>query len=311
MQNIWIYGIGGVGGYFGGKIAYKIQRQQREEQVYFIARGAHLAAIQQQGLVLNSSEQHGMGCVPTLAVENTKDLPAPDLCLICVKGYDLEAAAQNLAPHIRDSTLILPLLNGVDIYDRLRRHIKNGIILPACVYIRAYIEQPGVVAETGKGGQIICGYDPAVSAFDPQPLLAFFEQMQIRCTWQDNPYPAIWEKYMFIASFGLTTTYSGKTLGEVMEDKELADTTRAIIREIWNIALKSEVKLPEESIETAFQKARIFPYDTTTSYQRDVMAKGAKNEGDLFGGAILRLGQKFDVPTPATAKIYHAIEEKL
>lgn len=252
-----------------------------------------------------------MRCVPTLATDNIRDLPAPDLCIICVKGYDLEAVAQNLALHIRDSAVIVPLLNGVDIYDRLRQHIKNGIILPSCVYIGAYIEQPGVVAETGKGGQIICGYDPSVSAFDPQPLLAFFEQMQIRCTWQDNPYPAIWEKYMFIASFALTTTYSGKTLGEVMDDKELAETTRSIIREIWNIALKSGVNFSEEIIESAFQKAKVFPYDATTSYQRDVIAKGAKNEGDLFGGTILRLGQKFDVPTPAAAKIYRAIEERV
>lgn len=311
MQKICIYGIGGVGGYFGGKIAYEIQQQQKETQVYFIARGPHLAAIQQQGLVLNSSEQQGMRCYPTLATERIQEIPTPDLCIVSVKGYDLDIAAQALAAHIKKSTIILPLLNGVDIYDRLRRHISTGIILPSCVYIRAYIEQPGVVAETGSGGQIICGDDPGVPEFDPHPLLTFFEQMHIRCTWQADPSAAIWGKYMFIASYGLVTTYSDKTLGEVMDDQELAATTRSIIREIWSIANQSGVSFSEEVIESAFQKAKVFPSDTTTSYQRDVTTKGKKNEGDLFGGTILRLGEKFGVATPATEAIYRAIEERL
>lgn len=311
MHNICIYGIGGVGGYFGGKIAYEVQKQHKEMQVYFIARGAHLTAIQHQGLLLNSSEQQGMRCSPTLATERMQEVPTPDLCLVCVKGYDLDVAAQALALHIKESTIILPLLNGVDIYERLRRHISNGIILPSCVYIRAYIEQPGVVAETGSGGRIICGYDPGVPKFDPHPLLAFFEQVHLRCTWQDDPSAAIWEKYMFIASYGLVTTYSNKTLGEVMDDPELAATTRHIIREIWGIANQSGVSFSEEMIDSAFQKAKVFPYDTTTSYQRDVTAKGAKNEGDLFGGTILRLGKKFGVATPVTETIYRAIKERL
>ena len=312
IQHICIYGIGGVGGYFGGKIAYEAQQQQDvNKHISFIARGEHLAEIQKHGLLLNSSEKQGMRCLPNLASDTIHDVPPLDLCLICVKGYDLENVVTSLAPYIKESTIIVPLLNGVDIYDRIRPQLSKGIVLPSCVYVRSYIEQPGVVAETGNGGKIVCGYDPSAADFDPSELLAFFEQMNIQCVWQDDPAPAIWEKYMFIASFGLMTTYSGKTLGKIVDSEEDTATTQAIMREILEISRKSGVNLPENVMESAFGTAKVFPYDTTTSYQRDVMAKGTKNEGDLFGGTIIRLGKKFGVPTPVTERIYTAIEERL
>ena len=92
IQTIWVYGVGGVGGFIGGKIARFLQNEHRKDTgLYFIARGEHLNEIQKKGLVLNTGNEKGLVCVPTRATDNIEGLPSPDLCLLCVKSYDLDA----------------------------------------------------------------------------------------------------------------------------------------------------------------------------------------------------------------------------
>jgi len=193
INNICIFGTGGVGGVFGGKIAHAIaQNKDTARKVYFIARGAHLEEIKKTGLILNTPEERGILCKPALATDNIADIPRPDLYLMCVKGYDLHAATLTIKKNIRNNTLIIPLLNGVDIYERIRKNLDTGIVLPACVYIGALIEKPGVATHGGGPGLIACGKDPNIPDFDPQGVIDFFDDMGIKFTWNDNPSPALW-----------------------------------------------------------------------------------------------------------------------
>ena len=133
IKNVCIYGIGGVGGYFGGKIANEISKGNRAIQVYFIGRGEHLKAVQQQGLHLVTDKEKFL-CFPNIATDDVEQIPTPDLYLLCVKGYDLDNAVASISKNIHAETVILPLLNGVDIYERIREHLQNAIVSPACVY---------------------------------------------------------------------------------------------------------------------------------------------------------------------------------
>jgi 2-dehydropantoate 2-reductase len=312
MRNICIYGIGGVGGFFGGKIAYEIMQGGDEtKKVFFIARGSHLAEVRKHGLILNTTDRRGMICKPTLATNKIEEIPAPDLCLLCVKGYDLEGAVKALAGNIHPSTITIPLLNGVDIYERIRRFLSDGIVLPACVYVATHIERPGVVTQTGGDGVILCGNDPNIADFDPEGLMGFFSQMRIKFKWSHDPYPDIWKKYVFIASFGLVSAYSGHTLGEIVEDRQSRELVQGIMREIVSIAEKRGVELPEGIVPSSIEMAKNFPYETKTSYQKDVEARGRLNEGDLFGGTIIQLGQDLGMSTPITRRVYAGIQEKL
>jgi 2-dehydropantoate 2-reductase len=312
IQNICIYGVGGVGGFFGGKIAYEIhQRGKDPRRVFFIARGSHLAEIRRNGLILNTPEQRGMLCKPTMATDNIGDIPSPDLCLMCVKSYDLDNAIKALVKNINTSTIIIPLLNGVDVYERIRATLEHGIVLPACVYVGTHIEEPGVVTQSGGEGIILCGSDPGITDFNPEALIRFFSQVNVKFKWNDNPFPEIWKKYIFIASFGLVSAYSGKTLGEIVSDQRSKETTRKIMREIVAIAGERGIELPEDVVNLSIEKARDFPPETKTSYQTDVEKKGKRNEGDLFGGTIIRLGHRLGVPTPVTEGIYSEIQKKL
>ncbi|MBU4055655.1 MAG: 2-dehydropantoate 2-reductase, partial [Proteobacteria bacterium] len=125
-----------------------------------------------------------------------------------------------------------------------------------------------------------------------------------------DPFPAIWEKFMFIAAYGLVTAQTGKTVGEVLKDEESKACIQGIMGEIASIAKRKEIELPENIIAESMAKGKQFPFSTKTSYQRDVEQPGRKNEGDLFGGAILRQGRVLGIPTPVTESIYSKIQNK-
>ncbi len=312
INKICVVGVGGVGGYFGGLMAHHFAQQPTEHQeISFVARGAHLAQIRERGLILNTSTRQGLVCKPTLATDRLEDVPTPDVYLLCVKSYDLADVAEQISRNIHEHTIVLPLLNGVDIYDRIREKLAAGIVLPACVYVGTHIEQPGVVTQKGGDGVILCGPDPRHPEFDATPLLALFERIQVKCTWNHDPYPAIWEKFMFIAAFGLVTAASGQTLGEAATDAEAFARVRGIMEEILAIACAKGVNLSEGILERSLAKAGNFPPEAKTSYHRDVETPGKRNEGDLFGGAILRMGKEFGIPTPVTQQVFATIQDKV
>lgn len=133
--------------------------------------------------------------------------------------------------------------------------------------------------------------------------------MGIKYNWLENSFPAIWEKYIFIASFGIYTAYSGKVLGEIMDDENSKQEVRNIMNEILVLAEAQGITFSETIVEDSLNKANNFTYDTKTSYQRDIEQKG-KNEGDLFGGTILRLGKKYNIPTTTTEYLYNDINNR-
>ena len=124
--------------------------------------------------------------------------------------------------------------------------------------------------------------------------------MGINYQWNDNPFPAIWGKYLFIASFGLVSVFTGKTLGEILEDNEAVKKVREIMQEIHSLAKGKGIELPGDIIEDSINKVKNFAYDTKTSYQRDVETKGRQSEWDLFGGTVIRYAEKFNIPANNT-----------
>jgi len=308
IKNILVCGLGGVGGYFGGKIAHKIAQLYEEKyKIYFLARGLHLEEIKKNGLKLNSSDGAELVCKPTFASDNINEIPIPDLCLICVKSYDLDDLIILLKEKISDKTIIIPLMNGVDIYDRIRKNLKKSIILPSCVYVLSHIEKPGIIVyqRGNQAGYFYSGLDPKYPNFNPKIIINFFKKMEIIFNWKDDPVPALWEKFVLVAAFALVTAHTGKTMGGVIHDKVSSITLKKVMGEIILIAERKGIKLSDNLIEEIIELLKDF--DAKTSYQRDV-EKGKINEGDLFGGIIIRMGKELGIPTPTTASIYKISE---
>ena len=306
--SVCLIGVGGVGGYFGGKLAHTFSSNPDSSvNIFFVARGKHLEAIKKNGLVLKSPEFGSMTCRPTLATERISDLPEIDIFLIAVKGYDLAGVAVSIRNQIKENTVLIPLLNGADIQERLRNKIKTGIILPACVYISSYVEEPGIIVHIGKPGKIIFGRDQDHPDTIPNEIFKVFEKSSIDYEWKDDANPAIWEKYIFIASLGLISACYNRTLGEILEEPSLKEEVIGIMNEIYSIVLKKNIRLPDGIVDLSLKKAAMFPRDTQTSLQRDIHQKKGKNELELFGGTIIDLGKKMGIPTPTTKKIYREL----
>ena len=202
------------------------------------------------------------------------------------------------------SHAVIPLLNGVDIYERIRKNLDTPMVIPGGVYIGALIEKPGVVTHAGGPGLIICGKDPNIPDFNSGKLIEFFDQMEIKFQWNDDPSPALWQKFVFIAGYGLVTAYTAKTFGEILSDPDLKELVRKVMEEIAAVAKKKGVSLPDSIVTDSFNTGNNFPPETKTSYQSDIEAKRKHNEGDLFGGTIIRLAKELGVPTPVTESIY-------
>ncbi len=303
IKHICIYGVGGVGGFFGGKIARHVAAADADKKVYFIARGDHLGEIRKNGLILNTDDESGMVCRPAMATDAIADLPSVDLCLVCVKSYDLDGAIKSVIPVISENTILLPLLNGVDMYERIRGITDRGIVLPACVYIGTHIERPGVVTQKGGSCTILFGPDPKRAEFDPHGIAELFDGSAVKYKWLPDPSRDIWEKFIFIAAFGLVTAACRKSIGEVMHSEELRSDVRAIMEEIQLIAVKKNIMLPDNIIDASIKKGDNFPFITKTSFQRDV-EQSKKDERDCFGGTVMRFGKSLGISTEMTERYY-------
>ena len=305
-MKIAVIGMGGVGGYFGGKLA-QLKKLEDDLEIFFIARNEHLQAIKENGLVLDSDEGKYI-CKPDLATDDFSELPKIDLYLLCVKSFDLHEVLSKIKTKISNQTMILPLLNGIDIYERIRSVISNGIVFPSCVYVGTHIEKPGFVKQRGGSCTIHFGEDPRNDFINPR-LFDLFKKSNIKYKFSDNPYLEIWGKFMFIASFGLIAASYNKSIGEILESEVLSHQVKNIMNEIYLIATQMKIGLSESVVEESFNKGKNFSYDTKTSFQRDYENKNKPDERDLFGVTILRLGQKYGIKMETTEMIFNSIQK--
>jgi 2-dehydropantoate 2-reductase len=303
IRAITVVGIGGIGGVIGARLALR----PGGRRVTFVARGPHLAAIRAGGLRLIQPDGAVSLVRPDLATDRLEEAPRPDLVVVCVKSYDLDAAAARLAEVVRPSTVVLSLLNGADIRERLRLRLRRGIVPPACIYISARRREPGTVEHVGGAGLIHFGPDPDHPAWRGEELRAVLGEAQIAFQWHDDPTAAVWAKYMFIAPLALVTAARGADFGRVLSDPALNAQVREVMEEIRRIAAAAGITLPADIADTSLRAAATFPPETRTSYQRDIESRAPVDEGDLYGGTILRLGARYGVPTPASSELSAAI----
>jgi len=128
--------------------------------------------------------------------------------------------------------------------------------------------------------------------------------MEISNTWHDNSYPAIWEKYIFISAFSLTTAYSGKTIGKVLANNKLKIMTENIMKEVVLVGKAKDINFEQDIVAKTLQKADNFPYETKTSFQRDFEKGNTRNEGDIFGGTLIRLAKEHNISIPTITEVY-------
>ncbi|GEJ43620.1 ketopantoate reductase family protein [Chryseobacterium sp. ON_d1] len=308
-KHIVVVGLGGVGGYFGFKIN-QTNEISGKYNISFVARGETYEKVKQNGLTLLSPEHSNPKTHPDAILQNISDIKNPDLVLICVKEYDLENVCRQLLPVISEETILLPMMNGADIYDRIRTVIPDHTVLPTCVYVASHIKERGTVEHKGNPGKIIVGRDPEHFSVPVEWISELLNESKIEFDFKDNSLKDIWTKFIFIASFGLVTARHNSSMGAVCTDEQQKKEAAGIMKEIKLIAVKKGIDLQDDIMEKTFEKASTFPFDTPTSLQLDINSGKKENELELFAGAVLKYGSETGIDTPFTQKIYTEIKAK-
>lgn len=309
-KHIVVIGLGGVGGYFGFKISQNNEIFEHYT-ISFIARGDTYKKVKEDGLTLISPEVRNNITRSNAVYENINEIVNPDLVLICVKEYDLERVCTELKEVINHETILLPMMNGADIYDRIRKIIPENVILPSCIYVASHIKEKGVVEHKGKAGKMIFGKDPQHLSENIDWVVNVMKESRIDFDFKDNPLTDIWTKFIFIASFGLVTAKYNSSIGTVCNDAVQKNEATEIMKEIEEIARQKEIFLEEGIIDKTFEKASTFPPETPTSLQLDINSGKENSELELFAGAIIRYGNELGVNVPFTQKIYEEIKAKV
>jgi 2-dehydropantoate 2-reductase len=227
-----------------------------------------------------------------------------------VKSYDLRNAVHQLRFCVTDATVIIPLLNGIDIYERMRCELDVGRILPGCTYIGVHIAAPGIIAQQGGECRILIGRDPQTPSFKPHFLFKLFDQSGILYQWCPDNASVLWRKYVFIAGFGMVMAAFDKTLGQVMEESRLSEYVHAVMEEIAGLAHCKGERLPGDIVATTYEHGRDFAYESKTSFQRDYERADKADERDIFADTILRMGKHLGIETPVTRELRDLMERR-
>jgi 2-dehydropantoate 2-reductase len=309
ITDICVYGIGGIGSAIGGLLCSKVNRNKT--RVSFIARGQHLEAINRDGLKLRLPDCNEITCRPDYTNTRISQVPRPQLIFVAVKSYDLRKVLLEIDGIMALDTYIIPLMNGFDIYNRIRQIVKIGLAFPSCVIFG------GRRLDFGKSalylpGPVFFGPDPIAKEIFPSAVLSFlkvFDGTPINFKWVPDPNPIIWQKYLGNVALNLVGAYSSKILGEILANPDHKQLLIDILNEAAEVIAK-KTPLPPNVVESVLAVIQKMPYETKSSFAVDVESHSPRNEGDIFGTAMIDLGIQVGVPTPTIKSIFAEIEKK-
>ncbi|MBN1855684.1 MAG: 2-dehydropantoate 2-reductase [Dehalococcoidia bacterium] len=305
-MRVAVVGIGGVGGYYGGKLAYAYPQGSGHEVIFF-CRGAHLDAIKRSGLKLDSADGE-ITAVPSLATNSASDIGVVDVVLLCVKGYDLLQTARSVASIIGPETVVIPLGNGVNNDEIVRSALECGDVLNGCVYISTHIEAPGFVQQTGGSRKLFFG--PSEGDVEPYRVVErFLVGAEIDAELTSDVQEKVWSKFVFIGPVSGVTSLHGVSIGQMLAQPDLKSTLSQMMHEVETVASRKGVCLPPDMVEKALATGASFPFDTKSSMQLDV-ENGRKAELETMLGYVVAAGRDLGVETPAHVNIYEALRSR-
>ena len=292
---------GGVGGYYGAKLA------AAGHDVFFIARGAHKAAIETNGLTVESvnGDVH-------IAKANVTDDPATigpvDVVLFAVKLWDTETAAEACRPLLGPNTRVITMQNGVDSYERIAPIVGADRAVPAVTYVVTVIDRPGVIRQDSKFQSIICG---AHGDRRDAPLEAFVEAAKaanIDITLSDNIERDRWHKFIFLSATSGATAVTRMTMGPILADPDTRALFLNIMRETLKVGQAKGVALADDFADQRLAAAdNTVPPSMKASMAND-LDRGNRLELDWLAGQVSRLGKELGVPTPVNDTVYAALK---
>jgi 2-dehydropantoate 2-reductase len=299
-MKIAIIGSGGVGGYFGARLAASGQ------DVTFVARGAHLEAMKKNGLRVMSA-LGDLNLPKVKATSDTKAIGPVDVVVIAVKLWSTEEAAESAKPLIGPNTVAVSFQNGVVAVDTLLPILGKEHVMGGVANIAALIEEPGVIRHNGTMAVLQFGELDGRRSRRVDALEAACKRANVDCRVPADIQKTIWEKFVFLVTLSAVTTLTRMPIGPLREDPD----TRALLRQIADEAVAvgraRGAPLGEGTTDAMFAHYDKLPGTMVASMCGD-LRRGNRLELPWLSGTVARLGDELGIPTPGNHFVYAALK---
>ena len=298
-MRIVVFGTGGVGGYFGGRLAHA------GHDVTFIARGEHLRAIKTNGLKVDSPAGDFV-VFPAQATDDVSAAGVVDLVIVGVKAWQVPEAARAIKPLVGPATTVLPLQNGVEAVSQLVHELGSDKVIGGLCRIVSFVVEPGHIRHNGFTPSIIIGELDNRRTERIEQIEQAFSRAGLDTTVATDIQVALWTKFLFIASFSGVGAMANAPAGTTRTDSKWRALMRQAMEEIYQLAHARGVNLPPDSIEAVMASVDALPEDATSSMQRDIAA-GKPSELEAQNGAVVRMALEAGIEAPAHVLIYETL----
>ena len=298
-MRIAIYGTGGAGGYFGAQLA------RGGEDVAFVARGEHLRAIRSDGLHVETPSGE-IVVHPAEASDDPAEIGPVDAVLLGVKAWQVTDAAYKMQPMIGPETIVVPLQNGVEAAEHLAAVLGTKPVLGGTCGTISYVVGPGRIRSIGGTNFVRFGELDNRPSERTERLRRALEGAGVNAEIPPDIRVALWEKFLFVVSFGGLGAVTRAPLGVLRAMPETRPMLETCMREIFTVGRARAVALADGTVERAAAFLDSLAETATTSLHRDI-ADGKPSELEAWNGAVVRLGREAGVATPLHEFVYHSL----
>ena len=305
-KRIAVIGIGGIGGYIGGLLADKY------DDVTFVARGKRKETLERDGLILHSEYRGERVIKPVRVVESSLELDKMDYIFICVKNYSLKDVCKDLMNCVKEGTVIVPIMNGVDPGDKTREYLKEyGIsgatVMDSLIYIVSFIGEDGSIIQQGSFANMYIGIHGSRANDDVAKAAELLDDAGADCQPADDIEREIWKKYILNAAYNVETARYNNNIGQLRADPVKAKQHEDLIWEAFSVAKAKHVNVKEEDAQAIIYRFyNEFKDNATSSLQRDVVAK-RPTELETFCGYLVKEGERLNLSLPVTNLMYQEL----
>jgi len=299
-MRIVVMAAGGVGGYFGARLA------QAGHDVAFIARGRHLAAIRKRGLVVKSAAGD-IRVANAVASDDPNSLGGFDVVLFAVKLWDTETAAAAMRPLLAGGGFVIPFQNGVESIERIGAVAGAAHVMGGVAYIAANIAEPGVIAHTGqmarlRFGPVLREQEAAAQSFREACTGAGIDAELVA-----DIHRAVWEKFVFLAAMSGVTGATRQPIGAIRSDADLRACLEEAMREAWAVGRARGIALADDFIAQQMTFADGLPAEMKSSMLNDLVA-GNRLEAPWLSGAVARMAKQVGIAAPVNSTLFAAVK---
>ena len=296
-MKIAMMGSGGVGGFFGGRLAHA------GCDVSFIARGAHLAAMRERGLVIESAARGDIRVPKVRATDDPAAVGPVDFVILSVKLWDTDSAIRQMRPMLKPGTAVLSLQNGVIKDDILRRELGDAPVMGGVCYVATTIARPGVILQTGSMQRVVVGEYDGRPSERARALHEALQKAGADAELSADVRRAIWEKFVFLVGISATTTAMRSTIGPIRKNPRTRAFLHEVFRETVAVGRAHGIALPADYADACLARADGLPEEMVASMAHDLQ-RGNRLEVEWLSGGVVQLGAKVGVPTPVNRAVW-------